>query len=109
VAKGYDDMAQRVKELAREHDIVQVENVTLARTLAKEVDIGKAIPTKWHIAVAEVLTMVYKLEKKVGYEGGRRGGEKARLPRRMPRKESDRPHPGTFNSGSILKSRCFRM
>jgi flagellar biosynthetic protein FlhB len=66
VAKGYDDVAQRIKELAREHDIVQVENIQLARALAKEVDIGKAIPTKWYIAVAEVLTMVYKLKKKVG-------------------------------------------
>src|SRR6202453_1453400 len=66
VAKGYDDVAQRIKELAREHDIVQMENIALARALAKEVDIGKAIPTKWYIAVAEVLTMVYKLKKKVG-------------------------------------------
>jgi flagellar biosynthesis protein FlhB len=66
VAKGYDDVAQRIKELAREHDIVQVENIALARALAKEVDIGKAIPTKWYVAVAEVLTMVYKLKKKAG-------------------------------------------
>ena len=66
VAKGYDEVAQRIKELAREHDIVQVENITLARALAKEVDIGKAIPTKWYMAVAEVLTLVYKLKKKVG-------------------------------------------
>ena len=66
VAKGYDDVAQRIKELAKEHDIVQVENIALARALAKEVDIGKAIPTKWYVAVAEVLTMVYKLKKKVG-------------------------------------------
>jgi flagellar biosynthesis protein FlhB len=46
VAKGYDEVAQRIKELGREHDIVQVENVTLARALAKEVDIGRAMPTK---------------------------------------------------------------
>ncbi len=64
--KGYDEVASRIKELAREHDIVQVENIQLARALAKEVDIGKAIPTKWYVAVAEVLTMVYKLKKKVG-------------------------------------------
>ncbi len=31
VAKGCDDVAQRIKELAREHDIIQVENITLAR------------------------------------------------------------------------------
>jgi flagellar biosynthesis protein FlhB len=66
VAKGYDEVAQRIKELARELDIVQVENIPLARALAKEVDIGKAIPTKLHMSVAEVLTMAYKLKKKVG-------------------------------------------
>jgi len=34
--------------------------------LAKEVEIGKAMPTKWYMAVAEVLSLVYKLKKKVG-------------------------------------------
>jgi flagellar biosynthesis protein FlhB len=40
-----------------------VENVPLARALAKEVDIGKSIPVKWYQAVAEVLAVVYKLKK----------------------------------------------
>jgi len=35
-------------------------NVPLARALAKEVEIGKPVPTKWYAAVAEVLSMVYK-------------------------------------------------
>jgi flagellar biosynthetic protein FlhB len=63
VAKGYDDVAQRIKALAAEHNIVQVENIPLARALAKELDIGDAIPVKWYQAVAEVLSMVYKLKK----------------------------------------------
>ena len=42
-----------------------VENISLAHALAKVVDIGKAIPTKWYQAVAEVLSIVYKLKKKV--------------------------------------------
>lgn len=66
VAKGYDEVAQRIKAIAKEHDIGQVENISLARTLAKEVEIGKAMPTKWYMAVAEVLSLVYKLKKKVG-------------------------------------------
>lgn len=64
LAKGYDEVAQRIKEIAKKHNIVQVENIALARALAKEVDIGKAIPTKWYQAVAEVLSIVYKLKKK---------------------------------------------
>jgi flagellar biosynthetic protein FlhB len=63
VAKGYDEVAQRIKAIAAEHNIVQVENVALARALAKELDIGDAIPVKWYQAVAEVLSMVYKLKK----------------------------------------------
>lgn len=63
VAKGYDEVAQRIKAVAAEHGIVQVENIPLARALAKELDIGDAIPVKWYQAVAEVLSMVYKLKK----------------------------------------------
>ena len=63
VAKGYDEVAQKIKAIAKEHGIPQVENVPLARALAKEVEIGRAIPTKWYQAVAEVLAVVYKLKK----------------------------------------------
>jgi flagellar biosynthetic protein FliR/FlhB len=45
---------------------VFVENVALAWALAKEVEIGRPVPTKWYQAVAEVLSMVYRLRKKVG-------------------------------------------
>jgi flagellar biosynthesis protein FlhB len=64
LAKGYDEVAQKIKALAVQHNIVMVENIPLARSLAKEVDIGKPIPVKWYNAVAEVLSMVYKLGKK---------------------------------------------
>jgi flagellar biosynthesis protein FlhB len=63
VARGYDEVAQRIKAIAAEHGIVQVENVTLARALAKELDVGDPVPVKWYQAVAEVLSMVYKLKK----------------------------------------------
>lgn len=63
IAKGYDEVAQRIKAIAAEHHITMVENVALARALAKEVDIGKPVPTKWYQAVAEVLAMVYRLKK----------------------------------------------
>ena len=63
VAKGYDEVAQRIKKIAADNKILMVENVDLARALAKEVEIGRAIPTKWYQAVAEVLSLVYKLKK----------------------------------------------
>jgi flagellar biosynthetic protein FlhB len=63
VAKGYDEVAQRIKAIAAEHGITMVENITLARALAKDIDIGKPVTSKWYQAVAEVLAMVYKLKK----------------------------------------------
>jgi flagellar biosynthetic protein FlhB len=37
LAKGYDEVAQKIKKLAAEHNIPMVENVPLARALAKEI------------------------------------------------------------------------
>jgi len=62
VAKGKDYIAQKIKELAIEHDIVIVENRELARTLYQEVEIGMPVPVELYKAVAEVLAYVYKLK-----------------------------------------------
>jgi flagellar biosynthesis protein FlhB len=65
VAKGYDAIAQRIMELVRDNGVMlveKVENVALARGLAKEVAIGHPVPTKWHQTVAAVLSLAYKLK-----------------------------------------------
>ncbi len=64
LAKGYDEVAARIKAIASEHGITMVENIPLARALAKEVAVGKAVPAGWYQAVAEVLSYVYKLRKR---------------------------------------------
>ncbi len=60
VAKGIDHMAIRIKEIARENDIMIVENPPLARELYKSVEIGDYIPQKLFKAVAEILAYVYR-------------------------------------------------
>jgi len=60
VAKGVDHLALKIKEIAREHDVMIVENPPLARELYKSVDVGEIIPPKLYKAVAEVLAFVYK-------------------------------------------------
>lgn len=65
VAKGVDLIAQRIKEIGREHDVVTVENKPLARTLYSRVDIGQVIPEDLFKAVAEILAFVYRIKKKV--------------------------------------------
>jgi len=64
VAKGADHLAQKIRELAREHDVPLLENPPLARALYKAVDVGRAIPPELYRAVAEVLAYVYRLREK---------------------------------------------
>ena len=60
-AKGADEMARRIRELAREHNVPIVENPPLARTLYRKVDVGRVIPPELFRAVAELLAYVYRL------------------------------------------------
>jgi flagellar biosynthesis protein FlhB len=66
VAKGADLIAEKIRNLAREHNIPIVENKPLARTIYKTMKIGQVIPRELFVAVAEVLSYVYKLKKKKG-------------------------------------------
>ena len=62
VAKGEDYLAQKIKEVAREHHIEIVENKPLARMLFYNVELGAEIPPELYQSVAEVLAMVYKMK-----------------------------------------------
>lgn len=64
IAKGQDQIALRIKELAKEYNLVIMENKPLARALYAQVDIGQGIPADLYKAVAEVLAFVYRLKKK---------------------------------------------
>jgi len=64
VAKGVDHLAQRIKEVARENDVMIIENKPLARQLYAEVEIEEEIPEKLYKAVIEVLVYVYKTKGK---------------------------------------------
>ncbi|MEK6774363.1 MAG: flagellar biosynthesis protein FlhB [Bdellovibrionota bacterium] len=65
VAKGADLIAEKIKSIAREHNIPVIENKPLARTIFKTLKIGQVIPRELFVAVAEVLSYVYKLKRKV--------------------------------------------
>lgn len=65
VAKGAGFVAEKIKEIAREHRVPVVENRELARSLYKSVEIGQAIPEALYRAVAEVLAFVYRMKGKV--------------------------------------------
>ena len=65
VAKGADLIAQKIRELAKEHGVPIVENKPLARAMFKTLKIGQQIPRELYTAVAEVLSYVYRLKRKV--------------------------------------------
>lgn len=65
VAKGSDFIAARIKDIARENNVVIVENKPLARMLYYNVDLDAEIPPELYQAVAEVLAYVYQLQNRV--------------------------------------------
>lgn len=68
VAKGADEVAAKIRELARENKVALLEAPALARALYKHTEIDDEIPEKLYSAVAEVLAYVFQLRNynKVG-------------------------------------------
>lgn len=64
IAKGQDNMAQRIKAIARDNDVPIVENKPLARGLYAEVEIGEVIPEKYYQVMAIVFAEVYQMNEK---------------------------------------------
>lgn len=63
VAKGVDNIAFKIREIAKEHDIPIVENVPLARALYATVEIDEEIPVEHYHAVAEIIGYVMGLKR----------------------------------------------
>lgn len=64
VAKGADDVAMRIREVANENDVTIVENPPLARALFSTADIDDEVPPEHYKAVAEVISYVFQLKNK---------------------------------------------
>lgn len=78
VAKGADDVAAKIRELAREHKVPLLEAPPLARALHAHTEIGDEIPEALYTAVAEVLAYVFQL-RTFGQFGGNRPVEPTEL------------------------------
>ena len=64
VAKGVDNLALRIREVAKDNDVPIVENPLLAQALHGGVEIDQAIPESYYRAVAEVIGYVWRLKGK---------------------------------------------
>jgi len=63
LAKGVDELAKKIKEIAVENNIPLHEDRELARALYKFCEVGDLIPEKLFRAVAQILAYVYQLRK----------------------------------------------
>lgn len=62
IAKGQDYVALRIRELAKQNDVMIMENKPLARALYEKTEVGQSVPADLFQAVAEVLAYVYRLK-----------------------------------------------
>lgn len=62
VAKGYNETARRIVELARQAGIPVTESAELAQALM-HVELDREIPPELYAAVAELLVWIWKLQQ----------------------------------------------
>ncbi|MEM7100292.1 MAG: flagellar biosynthesis protein FlhB [Pseudomonadota bacterium] len=63
LAKGVDNMAMKIREVASGHDVPLVAAPPLARAIYYNTDFGEEIPEDLYVATAQVLAYVYQLEQ----------------------------------------------
>ena len=63
VAKGADLIAQKIKEIARQHNVPVQENKEVAQFLYHHTEIGQEVPPELYHVVAEILATVYRLNE----------------------------------------------
>jgi flagellar biosynthetic protein FlhB len=97
IAKGTDEVAAKIREIAKEHKITMLEAPALARALYKHTDIDDEIPEALYSAVAEVLAYVYQLRAYTK-------GTSQHYPDR-PNKLPVPPEMDPFNPASQIKDR----
>jgi flagellar biosynthetic protein FlhB len=66
IAKGADQIALRIQEVAREHDVPIAQIPPLARYLYSQLEIGEAIPMSLFEAIAKILAWAYDVKESGG-------------------------------------------
>lgn len=65
LAIGADHLAEKIKAIAREHNVPIRENVPLARALYKAVKVGDMIPQELFKATASILASIWRMKGKL--------------------------------------------
>lgn len=87
VAKGVDVIAQKIKEIAAEHQVMTLESPKLARALYAHAELEREIPQTLYSAVAEILAYVFQLRVFKQH-----GGVRPVMPNNVPVPDALDPH-----------------
>jgi flagellar biosynthetic protein FlhB len=63
VAKGADELAARIRQIAHDNGVPLVENKPLAQSLYRETEVGQIIPEAYYMAVATILSKVMHINE----------------------------------------------
>lgn len=63
-AKGEDEIARHIKQIAAEYDIPMYEDMLLAQVLA-QIDLGEEIPRTLYLAIARVIAFAYLMADRI--------------------------------------------
>lgn len=83
VAKGVDEVAARIREVAEKHKVPLVRNPPLARILYDTTEIDDEIPAAHYQAVAKIIGYIYRLKGKPAQKPAMAG--KVKKPPQKPR------------------------
>ncbi|MFA5678496.1 MAG: flagellar biosynthesis protein FlhB [Pseudomonas sp.] len=73
IAKGADFLAQKIREVATENDVIILESPPLARAVYYSTELEHPIPAGLYLAVAQVLAYVYQIRQHQQGKGQRPG------------------------------------
>ena len=63
-AKGTDDLAARIRQIAKENGVPMVENKPLARALYREIDVGGMIPASYYNVIVTIFRNVDHINRR---------------------------------------------
>ena len=80
LAKGGDNLALKIREIANQHQVIVLESPPLARALYYSTELDEEIPAGLYMAVAQVLAYVYQLRQYHAGKGKKPGPLQENLP-----------------------------
>jgi flagellar biosynthesis protein len=84
-AKGQDEVARRIREIAEQHDVPLYEDIVLAQVLS-QIELGEEIPPSLYVAVAQVIAFAYLMADRICLIPPRPDGTGRKSPPLLPRK-----------------------